>query len=91
MFTWVHALVFIALGGLASYLLGAVERRPALGFGVLLFFIVFQAGSTVAALVFWPAVLSAVGWIPVFTANLLAASVMAVYFWWRHRTLSIAP
>lgn len=91
MFTWVHALVFVALGGVASYLLAEVERRPALGFGVLLFFVVFQAGFTVAALVFFPVVLRAVGWIPVFTANLLAASVMAAYFAWRHKTLEIAP
>ncbi|MBI1737603.1 MAG: hypothetical protein HYR51_20720 [Candidatus Rokubacteria bacterium] len=91
MFTWVHALVFIALGGAASYLLTAVETRPSLGFGLVLLFVVFQAGFTVVAVVIAPALLAAVGWIPVLTANLLAASAMAGYFAWRHRTMSIAP
>jgi hypothetical protein len=91
MFTWVHALAFIALGGAASYLLAAVERRPSLGFGVLLFFVIFQACFTVAALIFAAQVLRAVGWIPILAANLLAASVMALYLGWRHREMSVLP
>ena len=91
MFTWVHALVFIALGGLVSYLLTAVETKPSLAFGLVLLFVVFQAGFTVAAAVIAPQLLAVVGWVPVFTANLLAASTMALYFGWRHRKLSIAP
>jgi hypothetical protein len=91
MFTWVHALVFIALGGVASYLLTWVETKPSLGFGLILLFVVFQAGFTVVAAVLAPALMAAVGWVPVVTANLLAAAAMAVYLGWRHRTLSIAP
>lgn len=91
MFTWVHALVFIALGGAASYLLAGVERRPSLGFGLLLLFVVFQAGFTVAAAVLAPNVIAIVGWIPIMTANLLAACAMAAYLGWRHRGMSIWP
>jgi hypothetical protein len=91
MFTWVHALAFIALGGAASYLLAGVERRPSLGFGLLLLFVVFQAGFTVAATVFARGVIDIVGWIPIMTANLLAAATMALYLGWRHRDMSIAP
>ncbi|MBI2218393.1 MAG: hypothetical protein HYU51_13960 [Candidatus Rokubacteria bacterium] len=91
MFTWVHALVFIALGGVASFLLSAVERRPSLGFGLLLLFVMFQAGFTVAAVVVTPQVITIIGWIPILAANLLAASSMAAYLGWRHRDLSIAP
>ena len=91
MFTWVHALVFVALGGLASYLIAEVERRPTLGFGVLLLFVIFQAGFTAAALVLAAPLLKAIGWVPLLTANLLAASVMAAYLGWRHRALRILP
>lgn len=91
MFTWVHALAFIALGGAASYLLAGVERRPSLGFGLLLLFVVFQAGFTVAAAVLAPNIIAIVGWIPIMTANLLAAAAMAVYLGWRHRGMSIWP
>ena len=91
MFTWVHALVFVTLGGVASYLLAAVEKRPSLGFGLLLLFVVFQAGFTVAAMVFAAPVLTTIGWIAILTANLLAASAMAVYLGWRHRDMRIEP
>lgn len=91
MFTWVHALAFVALGGAASYLLTAVEKRPGLGFGLLLLFIVFQAGFTVTAMVLAAPVLKALGWLAVLIANLLAASAMALYFWWRHRGMIIEP
>ena len=91
MFTWVHTLVFIALGGAASYLLTWIEAKPSLGFGLILLFVVFQAGFTVVVAALAPPLLAAVGWIPIVTANLLAAAAMAVYLGWRHRTLSIAP
>src|SRR5207237_866407 len=33
MFTWIHVLIFAALGGVASRLLAMVERNPSWGFG----------------------------------------------------------
>lgn len=79
MFTWVHALVFVVIGGIASRLLVLAEKNPSFGFGVLLLFVVFQAGFTVAAMVFAAPVLKALGWPAVLAANLLAAAVMAGY------------
>ena len=91
MFTWVHTLLFVAIGGLASRLLAVAERNPSFGFGVLLLFIVFQAGFTVAAMLFASPVLDALGWPSVLAANLIAAAAMATYLWRRHPNLSVAP
>ena len=91
MFTWVHALVFAALGGIASRLLALAEGNPNLGFGILLLFVVFEFGFIVAAMVFAKAVLTALAWPAVLAANLLAAAGMAGYFWLRHPNLRVRP
>ncbi len=91
MFTWVHGLAFAAIGGLASRLLGVAERNPSLGFGVLLLFVVFEAGFTVAAMLFAQPVLKALTWPAILVANLLAAVAMALWFRWRHPALRVSP
>lgn len=91
MFTWVHTLVFAALGGIASRLIGMVERNPSWGFGLLLFAIVFESGFLAAALVFATPVLRLIPWPSVLVANLLAAGAMSAYFWWRHPRLVVRP
>jgi hypothetical protein len=91
MFTWIHVLVFAALGGLASRLLGMVERNPSWGFGLLLFVVVFEFGFVAAALVFATPVLRLIPWPSVFVANLLAAAAMSAYFWRRHPRLVVSP
>lgn len=91
MFTWVHALVFAALGGVAARLLGLAERNPSVGFGVLLLFVVFEFGFMAAALVFARAVLAALAWPAILVANLLAAAGMAGYLWRRHPNLRVRP
>jgi hypothetical protein len=91
MFTWVHALVFVLLGGLASRLLVLAERNPSYGFGVLLLFVVFQAGFTTAAVLVAAPVIRALGWLPILVANMLAAAAMAGYLGWRHRGLRVNP
>jgi hypothetical protein len=91
MFTWVHMLVFAALGGIASRLLGMVERNPSWGFGLLLFAVVFEFGFLAAALVFATPVLRLIPWPSVLVANLLAAAAMSAYFWWRHPRLVVRP
>ncbi|HXG15385.1 MAG TPA: hypothetical protein VNK50_04005 [Calidithermus sp.] len=91
MFTWVHGLAFAAIGGLASRLLGIAERNPSLGFGVLLLFVVFEAGFTVAAMLFAQPVLKALTWPAILVANLLAAVAMALWFRWRHPALRVSP
>ena len=40
MYTWVHALAFCVIGGVASRLLALSEKNPHIGFGILLLFVV---------------------------------------------------
>jgi hypothetical protein len=91
MFTWVHGMAFAAIGGLVSRLLGTVERHPGVGFGMLLLFVIFEFGFTVAAMLFAAPILKALTWPAVLVANLLAAAVMAGYFRLRHPRLSVSP
>ena len=91
MFTWVHGLAFAAIGGLASRLLGMAERNPSIGFGVLLLFVVFEFGFTVAAMLFAAPILKVLTWPSVLVANLLAAAAMAAYFRLRHPSLRVNP
>ena len=91
MFTWVHGLVFVALGGIAARLLGHVERHPGSGFGVLLFFVVFQFGFIVAATLGAAPALRALSPWSILVANLLAAATMTVYFRRRHPRLRVSP
>ena len=90
-YTWVHWLVFCVIGGIASLLLVAAERKPDLGFGILLLFVVFEFGFLVAAMLFAEAILRALAWQEILFGNLLAAAAMAAYFWRRHPHLSIRP
>jgi hypothetical protein len=91
MFTWVHGLVFAAIGGIVSRLLGMVERNPSVGFGILLLFVVFEFGFTIAAMLFAAPILKVLTWPAVLVANLLAAGVMAGYFRLRHPRLQVSP
>jgi hypothetical protein len=91
MFTWVHGLVFAALGGVAARLLAVAERSPHVGFGIILLFVIFEAGFTVAAYLIAAPVIHALTWPAVLVANLLAAAVMAGYLWWRHPLLQVEP
>jgi hypothetical protein len=89
--TWVHFLVFALIGGAASRLLAVAEQRPNVGFGVILLFVVFECGFLVATMAVAQPMLHALAWSAVLVGNLLAAVVMAVYFWRRHPHLKIAP
>jgi hypothetical protein len=91
MFTWVHGLVFVGLGGIAARLLSHVERHPRSGFGVLLFFVVFQFGFIVAATVGATPVLHALTPWSILVANLLAAATMTACFRRRHPGLRVSP
>jgi hypothetical protein len=91
MFTWVHGLVFVALGGIVARLLGHVERHPSSGFGVLLLFVIFQFGFIVVATVFAAPVLRVLSSWSILVANLLAAAAMTAYFRWRHPDLRVSP
>jgi hypothetical protein len=91
MYTWVHGLVFCAIGAVAPKLIAVAERNPDLGFGILLFFVLFEFGFISAAFVFAEPVLHILAWTAVLVGHLLAAATMASYLWQRHPRLIIQP
>jgi hypothetical protein len=91
LYTWVHALVFCVIGGVAARLLAVAERQPNAGFGILLLFVILAFGFLVVTLIFAEPVLHALTWPAILGGNLLAAVAMGVYFWRRHPDLEIFP
>jgi hypothetical protein len=91
MFTWVHALAFAILGGVAARLIALAERDPNYGFGILLLFVVFEFGFVIVAMGFAEGLLRALTWPAILVGNLLAAGTMAGYFSHRHPHLTIRP
>jgi len=91
MFTWVHGLVFVAIGGIGARLLALAERNPNLGFGILMLFVFFECGFVVGAMFFAEPILHALAWPAVLVANMLAAAAMGGYFWVRHPNLRVQP
>jgi hypothetical protein len=90
-FTWIHLLVFGVIGGIASHLLALAERRPNLGFGIVILFVVFEVGFIAIAMAFAEDVLHALAWPSILVGNTLAAAAMATYLWRRHPHLHIEP
>ncbi len=86
MYTWVHGLLFMVLGVIASYFLLLVNKNPNLGFFLLLF-VTLEFGFVGTTFLFAKPVLQELAWSSVLLGNLLAAAGMAVYFWLRHQTL----
>jgi len=91
LYTWVHALVFCVIGGIAARLLAVAERQPNAGFGILLLFVVFEFGFLAVTLLFAEPVLQALTWPAILVGNLLAALAMGAYFWRRHPGLRVFP
>ncbi len=91
MFTWVHVLAFAVIGVVAARLIATAERNPSLGFGFVLLFVILEACFTVAAMIVAEPVLRALTWPAILVANLLAAAVMAGYFYLRHRSMRLEP
>ena len=91
MFTWVHCLAFVVIGGIAAHLLGLAERTPSIGFGIFMLFVVFEFVFTAGAMLFAAPVLQALAWPAIVVANLLAAMAMGGYFWLRHPNLRAEP
>ena len=91
LFTWVHALVFAAVGGIAARLLAFAEHTANVGFGIVLLFVIFEFGFVAVTMIFAENVLRSLAWPAVLVGNLLAAAVMGAYFWRRHPNLNIEP
>ena len=90
-FTWVHYLVFMLIGIGAARLMALAERNPSLGFGIVLFFAVFEFGFLLVSMVFAEGVLQRLAWPAVVVGNLLAAIGMGLVLWRGHRQLDIQP
>jgi hypothetical protein len=90
-FTWIHLLVFLMIGVAASRLLALGERDPNVGFGVLLFFVVFEFGFVGVSMVLAEPVLHALAWSEILVGNLLAAAAMTLVFRRRHPALAVYP
>lgn len=90
-YTWLHGLAFCVIGGVASRLIALAERDVNFGFGILLFFVIFEFGFVGAAFLFAEPILHALTWPAVLMGNLLAAAAMGLYFWRHHLNLSIKP
>ena len=91
MFTWVHVLAFAVIGVVVAHVISLTERHPSVGFGFVLMFVLLQACFTVAVMIVAEPVLRALTWPAILIANVLAAAVMAGYFWLRHPTMQIRP
>jgi hypothetical protein len=90
-FTWVHYLVFLLIGVGAARLMALAERNPSFGFGIVLFFAVFEFGFLLASMIFAEGVLQRLAWLAVVVGNLLAAIGMGLVLWRGHRQLTIQP
>ncbi len=90
-YTWVHAMAFCVVGGVAAKLLDLAESNLNIGFGILLLFVIFEFGFVGVAFIFAEPVLQALAWPAVLVGNLLAATAMATYFWRHHPNLTIEP
>ena len=90
-FTWLHVLAFLLIGVAASKLVDLAERDASFGFGIVLLFVVFEAGFFVVSMAFAEPLLSALAWPAVVVGNLLAAVAMAWTFWRHHPRLAIRP
>jgi hypothetical protein len=91
MFTWVHLLAFAVIGVVVARLIAMAELNPSLGFGFVLLFVILEACFTAAMMIVAAPVLRALTWPAILVANLLAAAVMAGYFWLRHPKMAMQP
>ena len=78
MYTWIHGLVFVALGEIAAYVLSLTGRKSDLLFFLLLFAIL-EFGFVGSAFVLAKPILDELTWLAVLLGNLLAAAGMACY------------
>lgn len=90
-FTWIHVLVFLVIGIAAALLLELAERDRNLGFGIVLFAVIFEYGFVAVTTIFAENVLVALSLTRVLIGNFLAAAAMALYFWRRHPGLVMEP
>ena len=87
-YTVLHGIAFIAFGLVASFMVAAAERQPMFAFPLVILFTAFEVfffGATVIAASWVLDELS--GW-AIFVGNVVAAVVMLLFFFRRHRDLA---
>ena len=83
-YTIVHHLAFIVVGVLASFLVSEMERIPPLGIALLFLFVFTETAFLIFVLAIGGPLLEGISLWGVAVANLLAATGMAGYLWYRH-------
>ena len=91
LFTFVHGVVFVALGGVACGLIRLAEKNANYGFGLILFFVFLLCGFLFVAMLFAEDVLRALAWPAILVGNLLAVAAMALYLRPRHPGVLMLP
>lgn len=87
-YTVLHYAAFIVLGIIVVSMVHAAERTPALVWGLLILFVIFEVGwYGWTALLALPQNLGDYAWLQVMVANLIAAALMGAYLLRGHPTL----
>jgi hypothetical protein len=87
-YTILHGLGFVLVGLVASYLVAAAEREPAMVLALLIFFAAFEV-FFLALIAFWALpVLGTLAWWEILAGNLVASVAMLYYFHGRHPGLA---
>lgn len=88
-YTIVHHVAFILVGILASFMVTEIQRVPPLGIALLFLFIFFETAFHIFMLAVGAPLLGGIAFWGVAVANLLAATGMAAYLWYRHPRLLV--
>lgn len=86
-YTIVHHVAFVVVGIVASFMVTEIERIPPLGIALLFLFVFFETGFHIFMLSVGEPLLGGIAFWGVAVANLLAATGMAAYLWYRHPRL----
>jgi len=90
-FTWLHGLVFCAIGLIGAWLIHKAEVSPHSGYGIALLLTIMLSGFIVICMFFAEPVLHAITIPSILIGNLLAMGAMGVFFWRRHPKLKALP
>jgi hypothetical protein len=88
LWTWVHVLAFVILGGALAWCVRLAEKDPGWGFGLLLLGLILLGGIHAFFSAFAEDVLHALTIPAIYGGNLLAGAAMALFLWWRHPKLT---
>jgi hypothetical protein len=90
-FTWLHGLVFCAIGLIGVWLIHKAEVSPHFGYGIALLLTIMLSGFIVICMLFAEPILHAITIPSILIGNLLAMAAMGVFFWRRHPKLKALP